>query len=300
LSEAKIAKAWSAGCSRNIIIAVAAFVIITTAFTFLGVLVVILPIQGDRAANLWFAGFFVFLFLFLALVIILAGWMIRRRLRLLDSLFTPLGISGKAYLLTGRQYHGRLSGRQVDAYFSRGPSLDIYMSSALNTHMGIGLKGRITQSASGSLNGVALASHDPDLDHLSIFSLDKGWGRQLLDDPRSREIILRLTARQPGFEFRNLLLQPEAIHFQLAHVNKDNLVPEIVQGWFYDLLELAQGAESLPPPEVSATASVIEQKTRLSRGDFTLPAVGITCAALAMFLLIFVIGLVLVFTLTGE
>jgi hypothetical protein len=165
--------------------------------------------------------------------------------------------------------------------------------------MGFGLKGRFTQAASGGLNEMALASHDPDLDHLGIFSLDDGWGRELLDDPRAREIILQLTARQPGFEFRNLLLQPEAIHFQLAHINKTTLVPGSIQGWLADLLELAQVAESLPPPRVTATASLHEQKARLSRGDLNLPVVGITCAVLAMFILIFVFGLLLVFTLKG-
>lgn len=69
MSEAKIVKAWSAGCARNILIAVAAFVIITAAFILLGVLAVILPIQGEQAADLWFAGFFAFLFLFVAVVI---------------------------------------------------------------------------------------------------------------------------------------------------------------------------------------------------------------------------------------
>jgi len=299
LSEVKVVKAWTAGCVRNMIIAVVAFVVITAALTLLGVLAVILPNQGEQAAELWFAGFFVFLFLWFAVVIILAGWMIRRRLRLFDSLFTPLGISGTAYLLTGRQYHGTLNGRQVDAYFSRGPSLDIYLGSHLHTRMGFGLKGRFTQAASGGLNEMALASPDHDLDHLSIFSLDDGWGRELLDDPHAREIILQLTARQPGFEFRNLMLQPEAIHFQLAHINKTTLVPGSIQGWLADLLELAQVAESLPPPRVTATASLLEHKARLSRGELTLPVVGITCAVLAMFILIFVFGLLLVFTLEG-
>jgi hypothetical protein len=61
----------------------------------------------------------------------------------------------------------------------------------------------------------------------------------------------------------------------------------------YDLLDLIRIAESLPAPSVTATASSMERKARLSRSDFTLPIIGITCGVIGLFTAILMIGLFL-------
>jgi hypothetical protein len=143
------------------------------------------------------------------------------------------------------------------------------------------------------LNRPELISNDPDLAQISVYPLDERWSRELLDNPLARAIILRLTAAQPGFEFRNLLFQPEAIQFQVHHVNPGTITPENLRAWVYDLLDLIRIAESLPAPSVTATASSMERKARLSRSDFTLPIIGITCGVIGLFTAILMIGLFL-------
>jgi hypothetical protein len=299
LSENKILKAWGAGCTRNILLTILAFIVMMGLLLGLIILVVVLPISDDQRIYILVGGFLLIFFLMIAGVLMWGAWSMRQYARKLDTALTPFGLTGNAYVWNGRQYHGTLNGRQVDVYFYRGPSLDIYIASPLNTRMSIGLKGRFSQVVSSKLNRPELVTTDPDLDHISIFSLDERWGRELLDDPLAKGVILRLTAVQPGFEFRNLLFQPEAIHFQVHHISVSNITPENLRDWMYELLDLIKIAESLPAPSVAATASSLERKARLSRSDFTLPIAGITCGIIGLFTVLLIVGLFLLFFLQG-
>jgi len=293
LSENKLLKAWGAGCTRSIVISLVVFMIMLGAFLGLVILVFLLPIPNDQRIYLLMGGFLLILFLMITGVLLWGVRSINRYRRLLDAALTPLGLTGIAYMWNGRQYHGMLNGRQADVYFYRGPSLDIYIASPLNTRLGIGLKGPKNQHASVGLNHTELVINDPDLAHISIFSLDVPWGRELLDNPLARAAIVRLTSLQPGLEFRNLSFQPEALHFHLHHINPGTLTPENLRLWVIDLLDLITIAESLPSPSVTDAASSLERKARLRRSDFTLPLLGISCGIIGLFTAILIVGLFL-------
>ena len=64
------------------------------------------------------------------------GWSLYRRKRWLDSVFAPLGLTGSAYTISGRQYQGVVQGREVTVRFYRGPTLDLYVSTPLQTRFG--------------------------------------------------------------------------------------------------------------------------------------------------------------------
>jgi hypothetical protein len=300
LSEGKIIKAWGAGCAWRTLIAIIIFFIMVIALFGLFVFTITLPITTDQRLFIVMGGFLFFLCLMVAGVLIWGGWRRNQYNQKLDAAFVPMGLPGKVYLWNGRQYHGVLNGRQVDVYFYRGPSLEIYIASQLHTRLGIGLKGRINQFASNRLNLPELVMGDPRLAHLGIFSLDEGWGRELLSQSPAMEAILRLTLLQPGLEFRNLLFQPEAVKFQLHHINIDTITPENLHAWVSDLTELIRIAEALPLPHVTDKATAMENKARLRRSDLTLPIVGITCGVIGLFASIFIVALFLViFLLNG-
>jgi hypothetical protein len=293
LSENKLLKAWGAGCIRIMVISLVVFMIMLGAFLGLVILVFLLPIPNDQRIFMIVGGFFLILFLMITCALIWGVRTINRNSRKLDAVLTPLGLIGNAYMLNGRQYHGILNGRQTDVYFYRGPSLDIYIASPLNTRLGFGLKGRKNQPPTIGMDQTELVINDPDLANTSIYSLDESWGRELLADPLARAAIIRLTALQPGLEFRNLLFQPEALHFHLHHVSPGTLTPENIRIWVSDLLELIGIAESLPSPSVTVAASPLERKARLRRSDFTLPMVGISCGIIGLFTVILIVGLFL-------
>jgi len=299
LSETKIIKARGAGCVRQSLLVIILFLVIVAGIVGLTLLVVLLPVPDDQRINIWLGGLFIFLFLMAGGGIVLGVWWIQRRAALLDAAFTQLGLTGKAYLWNGRQYHGKFNGRQVDAYFYRGPSLDIYIASPLNTRLGIGLKGRLSQIASSELNHPELVINDPELAHLGVYPLDERWGNELFGTTNAKAVILRLTSSESSFEFRNLLFQPEAIQLQMNFINLRLITAENLRLWVNDLFDLAGMAESLPAPNVTAAASPMERKTRLNRSDFTLPIMGITCGIIGFFAAIIFI-IVIVFINLGK
>ena len=294
LVEKKLLKAWGAGCTRTLFISLGVVFLIFGAFLGLAILVFLLPIPYEQRIYIFLGGLFLVLSLAIAFAFIWGVWSISRNRRKLDDAFSPLGLTGNAYMWNGRQYHGLLHGRQVDVYFYRGPSMDIYIASRLTTRLGIGLKGRKNQPFSIGMNQAELLINDPAMADIGVYSIDEHWGRELLDDPFARAIILRLTALQTGLEFRNLMFQPEALHFHIHYINPGTLTPENVRIWITDLFDLAKVAESLSPPGVTDAASSLERKARLRRSDFTLPLLGISCGVIGLFTAILVVGLILV------
>jgi hypothetical protein len=148
LAETKLTKYWGAACLRQVLLAFGIILIFVVAFIGFIVLALALHIPPSQRATLIFGGMIAVIFLLILVVIVWGMLSTRRRARWLDTVFSPLGLTGTSYLWNGRQYHGLVQGRQVDAYFYRGPNLDIYLASTTRTRLGIGPKGRISQAAS--------------------------------------------------------------------------------------------------------------------------------------------------------
>ena len=293
MSESKIIKSWEAGCARQALLAMIILLVIVAGLVGLTILSVLLPLTESQRIYLWVGGLLLLLFLMVGGIFVWSAHTIRRRAAQLDAAFNPMGLTGRAYLWNGRQYHGTWSGRQVDVYFYRGPSLVIYIASPLNTRLGIRLKGPLSQMASGLINRPELVSSDPELTHLGIYPLDERWAKELLDNPQAKAAILRLTSVEAGFKFRNLLFQPEAIQFQIHCINLSAITAENLRIWIKDLFDLVGIAESISTPSVTAVASPMERKTRLDRSDFALPIMGITCGIIVFFAVIITIIIIL-------
>ena len=201
------------------------------------------------------------------------AWTFYRRQRWLDTLFTPWGLVGSVYMISGRQYQGGVQGREVTARFYRGPTLDLYVGTPLQTRLGIAEKSGTSLAVAGMLGREPLALDDPDLGELSIFALDEEWARALLADPEARALIQRLLrAGESWVLMPQLFLQPGAFHLRLYR-NKNffryGIEPEEAQAWRDDLLALAHSAEGLPVPQVTAEESGAERLVR-SGGTFSI------------------------------
>ncbi len=209
------------------------------------------------------------------------AWTFHRRKRWLDTLFTPWGLAGSAYMLSGRQYQGRVQGREVTARFCRGPTLDLYVSTPLQTRLGIAEKTRTGLALAGMFGREPLALDDPDLDALSIFALDEEWARSLLADPETKSLLQRLMrAGESWVLMQQVYLQPGAFYLRLyrnKNLFKYGIEPEEAQAWFDDLLTLARIAEGLPAPQVTAEESGAERMVRSGR---TFPVVLLTVVLL--------------------
>ncbi len=197
------------------------------------------------------------------------AWTFHRRKRWLDTLFTPWGLAGSAYMLSGRQYQGNLQGREVTARFYRGPTLDLYVSTPLQTRLGIAEKSRMSLALAGMFRREPLALDDPDLVGWSIFALDEKWARSLLADPETKSLLQRLMqAGESWVLMQQVYLQPGAFHLRLyrnKNLFKYGIEPEEAQAWLDDLLALARIAEGLPAPQVTAEESGAERLVRSGR-----------------------------------
>jgi hypothetical protein len=223
-----------------------------------------------------------FFFLLVGGTLGMVAWILLRRKRQLDEAFIPLGLTGSMYLLNGRQFHGSASGRQVDVYYYRGSTLDLYLSTPLKTRLGISMKDSIGQAVAGLINRRPINLNDPELSRLNIFPVDETWARALVADPVAKAAILRLTADQGPYELRQVLLQPEAFLLRCAHIAQKQITSENAQQWLADLITLARAAEGLPAPEKIIEASALEKSTRVDRNKIILPVVGITCGVVAL------------------
>ena len=194
------------------------------------------------------------------------AWTFYQRKRWLDRVFTPLGLEGSAYMLSGRQYQGTVGGREVTARFYRGPTLDLYLSTPLQTRLGIGEKSRVGTAVAGLLHHEPLSLENPDLDALSVFALDENWARSLLADPKARALIQQLMKAGDSWALmQQVHLQPGMFHLHLYR-NKNlfryGIEPEEAQEWLGGLMALARIAEGLPAPQVTDEESGAERLVR--------------------------------------
>jgi len=196
-------------------------------------------------------------------------WTFYRRKRWLDGVFTPLGLEGSAYMLSGRHYQGTLGGREVTARFYRGPTLDLYLSTPLQTRLGIAEKTKVGTALAGFFGHEPLSLEDPDLDALSVFALDENWARSLLADPKARTLIQQLMKAGDSWALmQQVYLQPGMLYLRLYR-NKNlfryGIEPEEAQEWLGGLMALARIAEGLPAPQVTDEESGAERLVRSGR-----------------------------------
>ena len=191
---------------------------------------------------------------------------LRRRKRRLDAAFTPLGLTGQRYMLTGRQYHGTVGGRDVDVRFYRGPMLELHLSTPLQTRFGVAEVGSTTPALARLLGRQALALDDPALDGLRVYALDENWARCLMAEPGARKLVQRLLdAGERWALVRQVVLGPGAFRLRLYHSQRlfgFEITSEEAQRWLDDLLALTRIAEQLPGPTVTAEESAGERIVR--------------------------------------
>ena len=203
-----------------------------------------------------------------------------RRARRLDALFAPLGLTGQTYMISGRQYHGTIQGRQVNVYFYRGPTLNVDISTPLQTRLGVASKAADTMAFARLLNRQPLSLADPALSDMTVFAMDEDWTRSLLANPHMPGRLQRLIHFEGFFTRRNVLLRPGWLRLSLygnRNLFRWDITPEQVQQWFDNLLAVARIAEGLPAPQITDQESEAERMARSirNRSPYLIPAIAI-------------------------
>jgi len=255
-------KDYSRGCGRSLVIRFAATLIVIP----LSCVFIFVPLWLVNALDMPVWILIISSFLFLTITfgggVFYMWWVVYQRKLKLDAAFVPLGLEGSAYMTWFRQYHGAARGRQVDLYFQRGPMLILEVDTPLQTRMGVTGRQKDTQVLAGLLGKQEIAFDDPALSDLTVYGLDEAWVRSLVAQPEAADILHRLTALEGFFTRQQVIMRPG--HFQLLFTGNRNMFsfdfpPERTQAWLDDVLRLAEIAESLPAPQVTAEESAAER-----------------------------------------
>jgi hypothetical protein len=262
----KLLKAWSLAYGRAFIVVLIAIAVVLP----LGCLFVLIPmwLVTELDANIW-----VLILPASLYVLILNGgtfgilaWVLRQRQRRLDAAFTPLGLEGERYMLTGRQYHGTVEGRKVDVRFYRGPMLELHLSTRLRTRFGVAEVGSTTPALARLFGREPLDLDDPALSGLRVYALDEEWARSLLADPEARPLVQRLLRAGESWALvQQVVLGPGALCLRLYHnkrLFRYEITAQEARQWLDDLLTLTRIAEALPAPTVTAEESAGERLVR--------------------------------------
>jgi len=195
-------------------------------------------------------------------------FVIYRRHQRLAAVFSPLGLEGRSYALTGHQFHGRMRGRQVDVYISRGPNLLFYVESEAATRLAAVFQDEVVPGLARLFNKQPLTHNGAALQGLTIFSHDQAWGQVFAANEFVQSALPRLLRGEHDFVFRKFHVRPDAAYLNLYRTQKMfafDLRAEQVSEWLDLLLELAETVERLPAPAEKLTASPLE--IRLRKGD---------------------------------
>ncbi len=296
----KTLQAWTAGCGTSLLLraALSLGVLAALAVCVGGASIVPLPRGVDRDLFVM-AAFLLTMLGCVAAAVVFAVALVVRRARHLDAAFAPLGVAAQQYLTNGRQYHGIFGGRQLDAYFYRGPVFELYLGTPLQTRLGLAPQGGLGRAMANMVGRQPIALAQPVWEGVSAYALDEPWSRALLSDTRARASLLRLIDEDaPGaarFESRQVILQPEAWLLRLHHTRVENITPAHVRAWLDDLRALAEAAEALPAPQATAAPTALERNSRANRGAFLLPAVLIVMGFIAVLLVCSLAPLVYLF-----
>ena len=196
--------------------------------------------------------------------VVLVWWLVNRaRASRLDAAFVPLGLHGRPYMLNGRHYYGQVQGRALEVYVYRGPTIELRLPVSVQSRFYISDK----SSASPGLERVF---HNPPLSlpdswqALTVYALDPAWMNQLLANPLAEAALCTLLQQGARWALvRQVELLPGELVLVLSQLSANSLELQEPRAWLEALLSLAQIAEGLPAPLVTAQSSGHNRAARL-------------------------------------
>ncbi len=293
------AKNWLMGCARS-----ASLQIIVPLVVFpLGCVLILIPLWLVLSFDLSPWWLIVPIVLFFLIVFggagLLVAWIVYSRNQKLDAAFTPWGLTGSMYMIWFRQYHGNVGGRQVDVYLKRGPYLDVYVSTALQTRLGVVGRDGDTRILGALLGRRPLAWADARMDGLDVYAWEESWTRDVMARPDVAGLLRRLVQEKGSWIRRQVILSPGSLRLSLSGSTalfRFEVQPQEAHQWLHDLIALAEVIERPPAPQAVILESEGERLARSmrSQNSYLLPVItavmiaGMLFCAVIVFVAVFV------------
>lgn len=292
----RIIKTISHDISRGFLIAFVAILIVIP----MAILFVVLLYEHNRnaisdtflilAAALWMGFFFGGMVLFITTTD-------RRRKKWLDSVFNPLGLSGRRTMINWWQYDGFLNGREITARFYKGPTLNLIVSTPLQTRFGAAIPTELGTAYVNIVNKPMVKVSAPELQGMTLSALDADWFTSLCASAEFCGCLARLLHAGDSWALtRQVILTPGQLQLTLyrnQNLFKYDFSNEEVKSWLDDLMTLLAISETAQAPKVTSELSNLEKAAR--SGKLTRRAVWIligffliigTCMGLTLWFLV--------------
>lgn len=211
-------------------------------------------------------------------VVTMMGWLVamvggafvfavvnRRRIaRRVDGAFAPLGLRGEPQMTIGRQVHGEVGGRRLDAYFQKGPSLELILQARAGTRVALAPGSAFVRMVQGATGKDRFDAGWPELAEVSVSADEGAWARALLADPPARAALASLLHDgEPALRVASV--QPGAVALVVRGSSLDIVDGDQVPRAVAALAALAERVEAQPAPATWQEPSPLSQRLRQRR-----------------------------------
>ena len=166
------------------------------------------------------------------------------------------------------------------ARFYKGPTLDLIVTTPLQTRFVVATPNELSSTLSNGLNKPSLRISSVELQGMTISALDEDWFTRMCDTTEFAGGLARLLqAGESWALLRQVILSPGQILLTLYRnkfLFKYDFTTEEVKAWLDDLMTLLTLAESEPAPLITAELTNLEKTAR--SGKLTRRAVWIVVA----------------------
>ena len=203
----------------------------------------------------------------LVLILPILAWRIRANRRM-DQAFALVASGGSAYMMSGRQWHGEHLGRRFDAWFQRGPSLELFIACDAGGRFGVGTKNLVAGAFNAAVSRQVVEGLPDAYANLNAYPTDVDWTRAILERPDAIEAFGKLFGDKGG-EIRNVRVMPDAVVLHLHRVWFPGITAEHVANWVDGLEGLARAVEAVGPPEQRQEPTPMELTLRTDRSKIS-------------------------------
>ena len=166
--------------------------------------------------------FFIAVFGGVIAVVILRG-------RKWDELLAPLGLPGSMFALSGRQYKGSHSGREVKVQLMRGPTVLVQMVGAPGAKMAVTTRTGLGMAIRGAVGLKEVDLADPAFERLIVSAGEESWARSLLQDAATREAVLAIMQDEAATEIRSLQFANDKLWLQIRRMPFSRLTTDKIR-----------------------------------------------------------------------
>ena len=230
-------------------------------------------------------------FLFMAVPLAGAVVFVRLRAARLDRAFEPWRLRGRQAGAVMRSWHGEVGGRMLNAWFHRGPTLELYLACRPATRGILHRGGVLIRALSKAVDSRRpMASSPFEAAGVTIVADDEAWMRRLLDRPDARAAVTRLMGEASRVASA-VSVSPNAVRYMRRFQPLSGITADNLRSWLADLETLAAAVDALGPSAAGLEPGRLEEWARTSRDRYLTPILlGLGVVFLLVMAALFVFG----------